>query len=187
MTDACRLFVAVDLPDELRPALAAWIPDGPGLRPSHPDDLHLTLHFIGNGDAAACALALECVQASPFRLTFQGPGRFIHPGGGQTLWMGVEVSDGLRTLHRLTGEALSPTGFRPERRPYSPHITLGRARRGLPDGEFDQWLARPWLGASGFVVTRFSLFSTRPVPGGPRYHREREFSLESGGQTMESG
>ena len=123
-----RTFVAVRPPaaavDDLRAALPS--------APSAPERWHVTLAFLGEvADPAALlpALAAVCGRHRPLELRLAGSGDF---GRGGPVWVGVE---GDRTrLSSLAGDvaqACRDLGVDVERRPYRPHLTVGR--RGRPD------------------------------------------------------
>lgn len=93
---------------------------------SRRENLHLTLSFLGDKlseNAAKCALSH--LRAAPFELRAGGYGRFTRPGG-DIWWIAVEESAPLAALHRSLTAALASEGLPPERRPFTPHLTLGR-------------------------------------------------------------
>ena len=99
----------------------------------HPDDLHLTLAFLGEtADAAAAEAAVEALRgAGPISLTVEGVGQF-----GDTWWAGVRENPGLERLALGHQADLWRRGFAVEERPWTPHITLARHYR--PKGEMPQ-------------------------------------------------
>ena len=113
-----RLFVGIELPDELRQRIALiqtgveraqWVPT---------ENIHLTLRFIGNilGDGEADALdALETIHAPPFSLTLNGVGHFESRKRLRALWLSVERSDALIDLRNRIESALVRAGLEPER------------------------------------------------------------------------
>ena len=123
-----RTFVAVRPParalDDLRAVLPAW--------PSAPERWHLTLAFLGEvADPAALApaLAAVCATHAPLDLRLAGSGTF---GRGGPVWVGVGGDRaGLTGLAAAVAEACRGLGVEVERRPYRPHLTVGR--RGRPD------------------------------------------------------
>jgi 2'-5' RNA ligase len=137
-----RLFVALDLPDDARRAVAAWqelvFGDLPDLRINR--SLHLTLAFLGGTPASAvpeleAALAAEPLAAMP---VMPGTPLFLPERGRQRvvalpLVAAPQAPDGLPALldlQRRVSAALAGTGcYTPERRPYLPHVTVARFRR----------------------------------------------------------
>jgi 2'-5' RNA ligase len=139
-----RLFVAIDLTEEARAALAAVgrriierIDRRGSLRVVRPEQLHLTLVFIGEVDEPRAAAITESLRRpfdqAPFDLSFGGVGVFPGRGAPRVLWVGVVAgADGAMQLQRLVGERLQEVGIEPDSRPFSPHLTIGRWREGRP-------------------------------------------------------
>ena len=139
-----RLFVAVTLGPEVTARAEAAVqrlkPLAPRARWARLEGLHLTLSFLGDTDASlvpALAGALQAVAArhAPLRLSAGGGGSFGSPTHPRVLWADVrgEVA-ALRALQADVAGALEPLGFAPERRAYTAHLTLARAKapRGDP-------------------------------------------------------
>lgn len=148
-TDAVRrIFLAVDLADEVRHGLAAHLAEAvgdgglPGSTP-HPASWHITLRFLGKTDQLGYERVLSRLDAaelgSAFEVGFAGLGAFPNPGRATVLWLGVgNGSDPLIDLAGTVEEAAVDAGFMPEERPFHPHLTLSRIRppqdvRGLVD------------------------------------------------------
>jgi 2'-5' RNA ligase len=149
-----RLFVALDLPAEIKSRLAALSGGIPGLRWVPPENYHLTLRFIGEVNrpgAEEVDEALAMIRARPFDLTLGGLGIFERQGRVQSLWVGAERSSGLAHLQAKVETALQRAGLEPERRRFAPHVTLAR-----PDG------VAPIDKLIGFVQAH-NLFRTEPV------------------------
>ena len=174
-----KLFVAVDLPLGTRELLDAVVGiRHPGLRLTPPEDLHLTLHYIGEGDTELHASALAQCHVPGFDLTLGRMGSFAHRQGQRTLWMGVLDSQGLKRLHRSVANALATVGFLPELRSYTPHISLARASASFSEQECDRAMALdpgPWPPVR---ITTFSLYSSHWTGDMPHYHCERTFRLD---------
>jgi len=176
-----RLFVALPFPDEVKDRLLALkIPEIPGMRRIAGQELHLTLHFLGEvaaGDAVREALA--SVQMSAFTITIMGVGRFPPEGQPTVLWAGVENSPSLTAFHQSIGSALTKAiGFQPEARPYSPHITLARLKDPAPPGVVEQFLdENKDFRCPSVLLDRCALFSSVLVNDVPQYRLEAEFCL----------
>jgi 2'-5' RNA ligase len=106
-----RLFVAADLPDRARDRLLAVRPAAfPGVRLVGREEMHLTLHFVGeveDGQIDAVRRALEGVKAPPFAIDLDGVGRFPPEGVARVLWAGVRANPKLSALHQALGTALA--------------------------------------------------------------------------------
>lgn len=173
-----KLFVAVDLPLEIRELLGGLIGDKhPALRLISPEQLHLTLHHIGEGEVARHASALSGVHATSFDMSLAALGSFTHPRGRRTIWMGVQPSEALRDLHRRVADALATVDFVPEQRPFTPHITLARAGTEFSRQALNEVLAQAPPALPAMRIREFSLYSSLRTDGRLHYHRERTFAL----------
>ncbi|MCY3906228.1 MAG: RNA 2',3'-cyclic phosphodiesterase [Anaerolineaceae bacterium] len=171
-----RLFVALELPPALRQRLAALPLDLPGLRRVPPQQLHVTLYFIGNSEQTeSIGEALAWVEAAPVSLALQGSGRW-----SGVLWAGLRQNAALNDLHRGVTQALGSCGLKPERRPFRPHVTLGRFRAQRPPARLKAWL-RTWrsLHSSPVVVDEFCLYASELTPAGARYHILQRYPLRA--------
>lgn len=179
-----RLFVAIDLPADITKSLAQILPIGePGIRCIPAEQLHLTLHFLGDTPLAATVAALKTVVTPAFWLSIQGVGRFGSTHRGDILWAGIHASRELQHLHATMARSLIGTGYRPESRPYTPHLTLARCKPEAPRTVINDFLQHhAELVTPSFPVTEFSLYSSVLNEHGPVYRREETFPLsrESG-------
>jgi 2'-5' RNA ligase len=176
-------FIAIPLPDEAKDRLVAVRPPAvPGIQLIGREELHLPLYFLGEittRDEEAIRKALATVRMNAFTITLKGIGEFPPEGQAQVLWAGVEVNAELLELHRSIGTVLADAiGFRPEERPYSPHITLARLNETAPSDVIERYLE----GNNGFAVPsvpidRFVLYSSNFADNGPHYREEAAFLL----------
>jgi RNA 2',3'-cyclic 3'-phosphodiesterase len=130
-----RLFVALDLPQDVRAALVDWqrtaLAD-PALRPVKPDALHITLVFLGYQDRkdarkiAKEAFAVEAT-APPVELVREPIGV---PGGKRPRLIALEArSEETVNLQSQVEERLVSAGYyKPEKRPFWPHLTVARVK-----------------------------------------------------------
>ena len=175
-----RLFVAIEIPAELRLRMTAlcagverarWVPE---------ENLHLTLRFIGEvGEDVGedVVAALSALRGEPFAVTVVGAGHFATGRRVRALWLGVDRTPALDALRRRVESALVRSGLAPEQRKYSPHVTLARLPGAAP-GEVSGWLAANALfRAAPFVVERFVLFSSHLGRAGAIYTPEAAFPL----------
>jgi 2'-5' RNA ligase len=138
---AIRSFIAIELDDATRRATAAAIRDlceGPGgdrIRWARPETLHVTLRFLGDIDPArvpalTAALHAEVAAVPAFALTFGDLGAFPSPRRPQVVFFRVGPQQPLEVLASAVERAVVQAGFAAATRPFRPHLTLGRARRG---------------------------------------------------------
>ncbi|GGO76080.1 RNA 2',3'-cyclic phosphodiesterase [Marinobacterium nitratireducens] len=123
-----RLFVALDMPEELQDRIHRLQIPVRDLKWEPPERLHLTLQFLGEQPEQRLPElfeALAAVEFEPFELCCQGIGHFR----SGAIWLGIEPNDRLRSLHRQIGARLRETGIAFESRRFSPHITLARTAR----------------------------------------------------------
>ncbi len=133
-----RCFVAVLLPDRVRAGLAAVCDElrgqTRGLAWVRPDNLHLTLRFLGEVEPVTLERVREAVTAAamavpPFTVTLGGLGGFPSGAAPRVLWAGVGTgADGLVALQAALEAGLVARGLPAEPRPFHPHVTLARAR-----------------------------------------------------------
>jgi 2'-5' RNA ligase len=139
-----RTFVALELSEPLKAGIlalgarlaargigASWIRAGA---------MHLTLKFLGDVEERALADVGEAVRAAaahvdPFAFETTVLGAFPSPRRPRVIWLGVGPVDELFELQAALEGNLGRLGFPRERRPFRPHITIGRIRDhgGSPD------------------------------------------------------
>ena len=149
-----RLFIAINLSEEMKEGLleaqGAMMEMGVGGNYTKPENLHLTMAFIGEfGDPDLVKEVVESIDFAPFSLAFDGVGTFR-----SLWWAGVEKSDQLHRLAKRLRRALAEAGIPFDRKKFSPHITLIRR----PDRPLDgQILDRIDLGGGSMIVDHLSL------------------------------
>jgi 2'-5' RNA ligase len=175
-----RLFTAVPLPEMVRQQLLLATGGVPGARWNEPHNMHITLRFIGEVDhglAEDCALALESIAASPFRLTISGVGQFGAGKNARVLWAGVEKSPALDHLRDKVESVLVRTGLEPEPRKFSPHVTLARLKDAPKERLAGYLQTHAALQVGPFPVDRFILYSSWPGKEAPAYREEAVYAL----------
>lgn len=178
-----RLFVAIDLPPEIKAKLVTLKSDLPSATWVKPSALHLTLRFLGDGidpiRLTPITTALRSINVSTFSLTLHSVGRFP-PGNKRpacVLWVGIDEQPALIALQAQVEEALASVDFPPEGS-FSPHITLARLKGEANTAQVVQFLDREaeFL-YDPFTVSEFYLMSSRVTPQGAEYCREASFPL----------
>lgn len=163
-----RLFVALELPADVKAALIAGMGGVAGARWQRDDQLHLTLRYIGDVDrhrAQDIAAALGRVNVQPFMAELGDPGLFEHRGRVDTLWVGVRPADRLAALAKAVNAALAGVGVAPEARAFVPHITLARGRTMLG---VTAWPLAP-IPRLHWPVSGFALWDSQTGPEGSEY------------------
>jgi len=132
-----RVFVAVFPPLEVRKALvraARELPVGGEIRWTRPENVHVTLKFLGDVAEEGLVRIAEVLESvgerhEAFEAVPSGFGAFPSTRRARVVWAGIGDGAGrLQALARDVERSLQPLGFEPEIRPYTPHLTLGRAR-----------------------------------------------------------
>jgi 2'-5' RNA ligase len=169
-----RTFVAVFPPQRVREALfraARDLPASKAFRLIGPEKLHITLKFLGNvaeDDLIRVEQALEQLHGKhePFEVETSGFGAFPSERRARILWAGVgDGSEQLRVVAQSVDDLLEPVGFGRERRPYVPHLTLGRTRG--KGAKLDGANVSP--PALRFTVAGVDLVESVPGEGGVTY------------------
>jgi 2'-5' RNA ligase len=175
-----RLFVALALPPECRSTLAALAGGIPGAKWVPPDNYHLTLRFIGeieNWRAQEVDDALAAIRGSAFDLSLHGLGTFEKAGRIHALWVGAERNAALAHLQGKVETALQRVGLPPERKRFSPHVTIARTDRAPPDKVIAFVQAHNLFRAPPLRVEHFTLFSSRLGKEASVYTPEVEYDL----------
>ena len=174
-----RLFAAIRPPANVIEALLALEGGIAGARWQDAGQLHLTLRFFGEVEAARgddLDAALAQVTCAPFALALQGVGHFEKRGIPHTLWAGVAPSDCLGALQRKVEAAARRAGMLPEPRKFAPHITL--ARLNAASGPALPFLARhTGLRGESWAVEAFDLVESTLTPAGAEYETVRHYRL----------
>ncbi|MEK9722638.1 MAG: RNA 2',3'-cyclic phosphodiesterase [Rhodospirillaceae bacterium] len=167
-----RLFIGLSLPTDVRYALGAVCNGLDGAKWVKPENLHMTLRFIGEvgrGEASDLDAALAGIAAPAFDLRCQGLGNFGKGDKLRSVWVGVETSDALARLQEKVESAAARAGFGAETRKFKPHITLARFR-GRQPRNFGGFLAANGAFATApFPVRAFTLFESHMGHGGSHY------------------
>ncbi|MGD2108158.1 MAG: RNA 2',3'-cyclic phosphodiesterase [Phycisphaerae bacterium] len=174
-----RLFVAITLDEAVRNALGKvqnelrsrcegvrWVPV---------HQLHMTVKFLGDvpdrdvaGVSRAVAAAAE--ESKPFRLKIEGCGCFPERGSVRIVWAGADEPTGALTqcVHAVEHK-LEVAGFPRERRPFSPHLTIGRVREDRSYGRIRAAVDAHAFAANEQSVASLVLMSSVLSPKGPTY------------------
>lgn len=181
--ERARLFVALELPEDVREALERWRAGGPrrvrGLRMADPAALHVTLCFLGwRFEREIDEIGAACTAAT----AGWGP---IPVSVGNPVWLpdrrprvlAVRIddpSDALAHLQSALAMELSTGGwYAPETRPFLGHVTVAR----VPRGGRVRAVRLPGPPRAEFLATRVTLYRSRLGPHGARYEAQRTVEL----------
>lgn len=178
-----RLFIAIDLPAELKQALGKQRSDLPGARWVALEQIHLTLAFLGEVEESSLErlhAELSRIHLSPFTLTFTGRGCFPNRQRPRVLWIGLAPHPHLTQLAAAVQSAILACGLPVEERPFSPHITLARLKFPAVR-EVGLFLDQPLpVPLPVLPVQEFILFQSRLTPHGAEHLPLTIFPLMAG-------
>jgi 2'-5' RNA ligase len=169
------MFVALDIPDPARGEIAAWrdslVAGREELRPVASQALHVTLVFLAwqkeadAPDIAETAFAAASGVGAP-RLTPAGL-RPLPPRRPRLFALDLEDEEGRAVaLQAAVSDALAAARvYRPEKRPFWPHVTLARVKRGARAGQLDG----PPPPAAPFTADTVTLYRSTLRPQGAVY------------------
>ena len=180
-----RLFVGLGLPEAVRHDIATLMRKLDGVRWTPPENLHLTLRFLGDVPSdtrEAMEAALTRVQVEPFVLPVEGVGTFPTRGPAKVLWVGLGgAHTRLFQLRKQVDDALLSVDSTIDVRNFSPHITIGRLTEQHEPKHVLKFLeTHARFEAPPFRVNEFQLFSSDGgrLGAAPRYEILRRFALE---------
>ncbi|MGA8617817.1 MAG: RNA 2',3'-cyclic phosphodiesterase [Candidatus Sulfotelmatobacter sp.] len=193
-----RLFVALDLDDDIRGRISRYLDDMRGFAPEarwvRPEALHVTLKFIGEkavDEAKKIKRSLGTIRAEAFDLNIGGYGFFPGARAPQVFWIGIEGGPQLASLAATVDGNLAALSIPKEEHAFNPHLTLARGSRGSErrnrgkiDGSPHRFhrlqeklaaLPAPEFGT--MTAREFFLYLSEPLPGGSRYTKLAGFAL----------
>jgi 2'-5' RNA ligase len=175
-----RLFIGLEIPDDVRQSLSLLRGGLPGARWIDPENYHITLRFIGDietGLAHEIVSMLGRVNRRPFEVRLDALSSF---GGRKprAIVASVAASPSLLELQAELERLMQRVGLEPEGRKYTPHVTLARLRESSSRQVADYLATRGLFRSSAFRVERFVLYSSRASVGGGPYVIEDAFALE---------
>lgn len=191
-----RIFVAIPLPPlllerlkDVQYRLQGKVPHR-SVRWVRPEGIHLTLKFLGDTPRDEIPIVREALiavarHAPSFTLTAEGLGCFPSPRRPRVLWVGVDEPTGrLAVLAKAIEEAMTSLGYKPDRHSFTPHLTLGRVRRGASQEasrEISEAITGTRVGQlAQFTADCFELIRSDLKPGGAEYTTLETFPLLGG-------
>ncbi len=178
-----RLFVAIDLPEQVKDAVAGIAGrELTGARLVPREQLHLTLRFIGDADEAqyqAIKAGLGKIKGAAFSLALKEVGHFPPGRRPRVLWVGMEESAPLLELQEEVERALVGAGVPPEERGFSPHITIARLKETPPVKVMALEEKHRQFSAGPFPVEEFYLYSSTLTREGAIHKREAVYRLSA--------
>jgi 2'-5' RNA ligase len=173
-----RLFIAVDVPDSVKADLASatgrYRERIPGARWTRSDGWHVTLKFLGATWPRLLESVREAVQAvaqgtEAFETRLTEIGVFPSPSRARVVWAGLEDADGWFALMVKRLDDLLAEHFVPEKRAFTPHLTLARLNPPRNIREFIPDLVGTAVPSDSFPVDRLVLYRSHLSPKGATY------------------
>lgn len=175
-----RLFLGIGLPDPVGFDIQIMAGGIPGARWQTREQLHLTLHFLGDldgGEARRLSAALEQLEAPSFAARLSNVGVFPLRGQPRSLWAGVADPEPFRLIHDRSARILDQLGIERERRKFYPHATLARLKHADPR-RLGEWITGHAVYASPpFRVDEVRLYSSVLSHAGAKYRIEAVYPL----------
>ena len=186
MKSIIRAFIAIELPLEIHQKLGEISTalqhklEGMPIRWVHPDNIHLTLKFLGDVSVAQLEalqkmLETEVSGHSEFEIGIGELGAYPNPRRPHVIWIGVKAPLELRNVQYGIETQMERLGYGREERPFSPHLTLGRVARQASSSEtrkIGDILNTNKVGFLGSTrVKSIHLFKSELRPGGAIYTR----------------
>jgi 2'-5' RNA ligase len=182
-----RVFVALDIPGEIRARIAEYVERVRGYAPDarwvKPESLHVTLKFVGEVNDALLQqikTSLTSVKGRPLEMKFEGIGYFPGPKSARVFWAGIDAPDSLAQLASSIDGQLQPLGAAAEKAAYRPHLTLARAgTAGTQSLRLlqKQLEAEPSPHFGTMTAHEYYLYQSTLSPQGARYARLERFAL----------
>ncbi|MBL7150709.1 RNA 2',3'-cyclic phosphodiesterase [Candidatus Microgenomates bacterium] len=161
-----RFFVAINFPEETKEEISGLIDklrvEHPQIRWEKTENIHLTLKFLSWTEEKKIKKILEGMKKSafgikPFGFKPEKLGYFLSQS--LIVWIGVNAQEGLFQISRNLENEMKKLGFAKEKRVFSPHITIGRARKISPRKKW-QSIAEE---IKNFPTSSFSKFQVKEV------------------------
>ena len=177
-----RLFVGIPLPEDVRARLGKLKGGLLGARWVEPENLHLSLRFIGEvpgGDEADIDEALATIEAPGFPLALSELGFFDRRRRVHAVWAGIGMSEPMVRLRAKVEQALVRLGHEPGHRKFKPHVTLARMKNGSAADVSRYLEAHNGFSTGPFDVGCFTLYRSHLGHSGAHYEALADYGLEN--------
>jgi 2'-5' RNA ligase len=178
-----RIFIAIDISDETREAVAHYIkrmseqfPRAP-VKWERPEKLHLTIKFLGSTEEAVIPDVVDILGRNtqpirPLVIDIGGTGAFPSAKSPRILWLGVsEPTGALKDLAARIDKDCAALAYEPETRAFKPHLTLARIRDPRHASDIGLAHAAHQFGPLCFTCDRLVIYESHLGRGGSTYER----------------
>ncbi|MFN2368556.1 MAG: RNA 2',3'-cyclic phosphodiesterase [Desulfurivibrionaceae bacterium] len=186
-----RLFIAIDPPSEQRERIGSLHAGLPGVRWTAPEQIHLTLRFIGETDEMLfrqISANLATIRTEPLNLKIRGIGQFPPRRPARILWLGLAPNEQLLQLRNRIETTLVQSGLESEDQQFAPHITIARFRKAPPIKALAAFMdANRQFELPSFAVGEFHLYSSTITSAGAVHRREVSYPIPGPCQRLAEG
>lgn len=187
---AIRSFLAFELPPDIRNEVKRFSTEvkKTGLNASwvKPDNIHLTIIFMGDVDEKDIPAIISAIdpivsQYGIFDISLGGMGLFPNIKRPRVIWLGLNGDiQGIASLKTDLGKPLESFGIKQEKRPFKPHLTLGRFRKPVIEKAFLKKIIDDYSNIPGpdGKLDELVLFKSELKPGGAVYSRIHSWPLK---------
>jgi 2'-5' RNA ligase len=187
-----RSFIAIELNDEVKGSLSSLMDrlkpaKHPQVKWVAPESVHLTLKFLDGVYSDQIPGITEAINSAargvpPFELKVGGLGAFPNTQQPRVIWVSVSGDvKRVKALRRSIDDALSHLGFSREKRPFTPHLTLGRMKDRASSrerGEIGKLVtSTKFAGGATVEISGISLMKSTLTPSGAVYNRLESIAL----------
>lgn len=184
-----RCFISISIPDEIKKGMTAiqerLKKSGADVSWTRPEGMHLTLKFLGEVEEnrikdIETALSISIIGIQPFTLDVAEIGTFPDVRRPRVVWIGLnENGSNLIKLQKNIEKEFERLGFTPEKRGFTPHITLGRIRsRKNIEGLLNLINDEKTIDLDGFEVMNIHLMQSELRPTGAIYTELKSMELK---------
>jgi len=175
-----RLFTGLEIPPDIAAALARYRGGLPGARWVEPENYHVTLRFIGDIDEGMARDVFSVLGEGRRRGAIAvSLDRLASFGGDRprALFARVEPAPDLQDLQGEQERLMRRIGLAPEKRKFTPHVTLARMRDTSPADVAHYIATHGHFPKLSFTAARYVLYSARESTGGGPYVVEAAYPL----------
>jgi 2'-5' RNA ligase len=183
--ESVRSFLAFDIDSDivrkkLTDVQTLLVKTGADLKPVEPENIHITMRFLGNVSESTVQKIFDSMQKLnfvPFDVKIHGVGAFPDVRYPRVVWAGItEGANDLRQIFSQFEPHLQALGFSPDPKGFSPHLTIARVRSGKNKAELAKLLTDNKDFRFGIVRAKcFRLKKSELTPRGPIYSTLKEF------------
>jgi 2'-5' RNA ligase len=185
MPNFLRSFLAFDIEtgtvlDRLAAAQKLLVQTGAHLKLVEPQNIHITIRFLGNIAPKMIEKIFEemkQVKFAPFKVQLKGLGAFPNPNYARVIWTGITAgADQLKNVFSQLEPHLRDLGFTPASKGFNPHLTIARVRSGRNKVQLSQLITEKAAYEFGDVNAKcLRLKKSDLTPRGPVYSTLKEF------------